>query len=174
MKNLELKAVAKDLPRLQRALRQLGAKHEPRPLDQTDWYFTTPRGRLKLRRRRGEPVAELIFYLRPDTTKPRTSEYQTLPVADVPGMLRVLRAMFVPGVCVCKRRDLWLCGDTRVHLDRVARLGTFVEIEVPFNRRATEASRVMRMLTEHLGIGPGDARACSYADLMAGKAARRE
>ncbi len=89
-------------------------------------------------------------------------------------MLRLLRAMFVPGVCVRKRRDLWLYGTTRVHLDRVRGLGTFVEIEVPFIRSAAEARRVMSMLRDRLSIRPGDALACSYADLLAGRAARPE
>jgi adenylate cyclase class IV len=174
MKNLEIKAAAVDFPRLRRVLRELGARHVPRPLHQIDWYFTTPTGRLKLRQRRGESAAELIFYVRSDATRARASEYQALPVADAPGMLRLLRAMFVPGVCVRKRRDLWLHGDTRVHLDRVAGLGTFVEIEVPFTGDATEARRVMRMLKDRLGVGPGDVLPCSYADLLAGRAARRE
>jgi adenylate cyclase class IV len=174
MKNLELKAVAGSLPRLRRALLELGARREPRPLDQVDWYFTTPRGRLKLRRRKGEPAAELIFYVRPDAARARASEYQKLPVADARGMLRLLRAMFVPGVCVRKRRDLWLYGETRIHLDRVAGLGTFVEIEVPFDRSVAAARGVMRTLTGHLGIGPGDVLARSYADLLADRGARSE
>jgi adenylate cyclase class IV len=174
MKNLELKAIATSLPRLRRVLRELGARQEPQPLDQVDWYFTTPRGRLKLRQRNGESEAELLFYVRPDATRARTSEYQKLPVADAAGMLRLLRAMFEPGPCVRKRRDLWLYGETRVHLDRVARLGSFVEIEVPFTGDATGARRVIRMLQDRLGIGPGDVLACSSADLLAGRAARPE
>jgi predicted adenylyl cyclase CyaB len=174
MKNLELKAVATSLPRLRRVLRELGARQGPRTLDQVDWYFAVPRGRLKLRQRKGESAAELIFYVRPDATRARTSEYQKLPVADPRGMLRLLRAMFEPGPCVRKRRDLWLYGETRVHLDRVAGLGTFVEIEVPFTRDATGARRVMRMLKDRLGIGPGDVLACSYADLLAGRGPRQE
>jgi adenylate cyclase class IV len=174
MKNLEIKAVATDLPRLRRVLTELGARHETPPLDHVDWYFTTPRGRLKLRQRKGEPVAELIFYVRPDATRARASEYQKLPAADARGMLRLLRAMFVPGVCVRKRRDLWLYGTTRVHLDRVRGLGTFVEIEVPFTRSAAEARRVMSMLRDRLSVRPGDALACSYADLLAGRAGRPE
>ncbi len=174
MKNLELKAVATDLPRLRRVLREVGARHEPRPLDQVDWYFQVPRGRLKLRQRKGRPAAELIFYVRADTTRARTSEYQALPVADAPGALRLLRAMFVPRVCVRKRRDLWLYGPTRVHLDRVRGLGTFVEIEAPFTRSAAEARRVMSMLRDRLGIRPGDVIARSYADLLARRSARSE
>jgi adenylate cyclase class IV len=167
MRNLELKAVAADLSRLRRILRTLGARHEPRPLDQVDWYFEVPRGRLKLRQRKGAQTAELIFYVRPDARRPRASEYQTLPTSDAAGLLRLLRAMFAAGVCVRKRRDLWLLGETRVHLDQVNRLGSFVEIEVPFARSATEARRVMSLLRERLGIPPGDVLACSYADLPA-------
>ena len=174
MKNLELKAIATSLPRFRRVLRELGARQEPHSLDQVDWYFTTPRGRLKLRQRKGESEAELIFYVRPDATRARTSEYQKLPVADPPGILRLLRVMFEPGACVRKRRDLWLYGETRVHLDRVAGLGTFVEIEVPFTGDPTEARRAMTMLRDRLGIGPGDVLACSYADLLAGRGARQE
>jgi adenylate cyclase class IV len=174
MKNLEIKAAATNFPRLRRALRRLGARREPRPLDQVDWYFTTPRGRLKLRERKGQSAAELIFYLRPDATKARTSEYQKLPVADASDMLRLLRTMFVPAVCVRKRRELWLYGDTRVHLDRVAGLGTFVEIEVPYVGSVAAARRVMRMLTGPLGIEPGPSLSCSYADLLAGRTVRPE
>jgi predicted adenylyl cyclase CyaB len=167
MKNLELKAVAGDLERLRGVLRPLGATRQPRPLDQVDWYFLTRRGRLKLRQRKGEKGAELICYLRPDVRAARASEYQKLPVADAAGMRRLLGAMFEPGVCVRKRRDLWLLGATRVHLDEVAGLGRFVEIEVPFARDAARARRVMRMLTDRLGIAPGDVLECSYADLAA-------
>jgi predicted adenylyl cyclase CyaB len=174
MKNLELKAVATNLPRFRRILRELGARPEPRPLDQVDSYFATPSGRLKLRQRKGESAAELIVYVRPDAARARTSEYQKLPVADAAGMLRLLRAMFEPAACVRKRRELWLHGGTRVHLDRVAGLGTFVEIEVAFTGDATRARRVMRMLRDRLGIGPGDVLACSYADLLTGRVARQE
>jgi predicted adenylyl cyclase CyaB len=166
-----LKAVAGDHARLRRILRTLGAKHEPRPLDQVDRYFVVPHGRLKLRQRRGQQTAELICYVRPDAKRARASEYQTLTVEDPAGMLRLLRTMFPAGVCVRKRRDLWLFGETRVHLDQVSRLGRFVEIEAPFTRNAAEARRVMRMLRERLGIRPGDVLACSYADLLARRSA---
>jgi adenylate cyclase class IV len=174
MKNLEIKASSADFPRLQRVLHHLGARQKPRPLEEVDWYFEVPRGRLKLRQCRGRKAAELIFYVRSDAARARTSEYQKLPVADARGTLRLLRAMFVPGPSVRKRRDLWLYGRTRVHLDRVSRLGTFVEIEVPFTRSAAEARRVMTLLRDRMGIGPGDALACSYADLLARRLARSE
>lgn len=173
MKNLELKAVTIDLARLRRVLRVLGAEKESRPLDQEDSYFAVPRGRLKLRQRRGRRDAELIFYARPDAARARTSEYQKLAVADPPGMLRLLQSMFAPGPCVRKRRELWWLHGTRVHLDRVTGLGTFVEIEVPYTRDAASARRTMRMLTGRLGIAAGDVLSCSYADLLTQRSRRR-
>ena len=77
--------------------------------------------------------------------------------------------MFAPGVCVRKRRDLWLHQGTRIHLDRVDGLGTFVEIEVPFTGNAAAARRAMGRLTDCLGITAGDVVRCSYADLLAGR-----
>ncbi len=173
MKNLEIKATARDLGRLRRVLRAMGAEHEARPLDQTDSYFVVPAGRLKVRQRRGEAAAELLLYVRPDARRARRSEYQKLPVADAAGLLRLLRAMFTPAVTVRKRRDLWLFGETRVHLDRVQGLGTFVEIEVPFAGSVAPARAVMKTLVARLGIAPGDVLDCSYADLLSRRARDR-
>jgi predicted adenylyl cyclase CyaB len=166
MKNLELKAMAPSLSRLRRKLRAFGASRQPAPLDQVDWYFQVPHGRMKLRQRKGENAAELIFYVRPDAPKARTSEYQKLPVVDPAGMRRLLEATFTPAACVRKRRDLWLHEGTRIHLDRVEGLGSFVEIEVPFGRDAARARRAMQALTDCLGIVPADILSCSYADLL--------
>jgi predicted adenylyl cyclase CyaB len=172
MKNLEIKAVAADLRRLRRRLRALGATRQP-PLAQTDTYFFVPSGRLKLRQRRGRRTAELIAYHRPDAKRARISDYQALPVEDASGLRRLLRGMFGEDVCVRKRRDLWLVGAVRVHLDQVDDLGTFVEIEVPLDRHAGEASETMAALMRDLAIAPSDVLDRSYADLLAGRPARK-
>jgi adenylate cyclase class IV len=168
-----LKAAAADLGLVRKRLRAFGAGQEKRPLDQVDWYFRVPRGRLKLRQRKGEDGAELIFYIRPDARTARTSEYQKLPVTDVKGTLRLLRTMFTPGACVRKHRDLWLRDDTRIHLDRVQALGSFVEIEVPFARDKARARRIMRAVRDCLDIAPRDVLSCSYADLLDRRSAKK-
>jgi predicted adenylyl cyclase CyaB len=169
MKNLELKAAAPDLDRLRRVLRSIDASRQRR-LVQADTYFSVPGGRLKLRQQNGRRRAELIFYLRPDVRSARTSEYHTLVVEDAPGLLGLLRGMFEEDVCVRKRRDLWMVGRTRVHLDEVEELGTFVEIEVPFTRAIARARQTMTRLVEALGIQAADVFDRSYADLLARRA----
>jgi predicted adenylyl cyclase CyaB len=166
MKNLEIKARARELAPLRRALRAVGATRLPL-LVQVDTYFSVPNGRLKVRQRRGARVAELIVYLRPDAKRARASEYQKLGVDDAPGLLRLLREMFEEDVCVRKRRDLWMCGTTRVHLDQVDDLGTFVEIEVPLEGSAARARQTMARLVGVLGIEPADVLDRSYSDLLA-------
>jgi len=174
MKNLELKATFTDFRRARRILRMVHARREPRPLVQADWYFTVPRGRLKLRRRKGERGGEVIFYVRPDAERPRASEFQPLPTADAAHMLRLLRAMFTLRVCVRKRRELWLLGETRIHLDQVDGLGRFLEIEVPVTQGIGEARGVMRMLVKELAIDAASVLGGSYADLLARRLATRK
>jgi predicted adenylyl cyclase CyaB len=166
MKNLELKATVTDPARLRRVLNAMGA-HRQAPLVQTDTYFLVPSGRLKLRQLKGVPAAELIVYVRPDASAARTSEYQKLAVSDPRGLLRLLRAMFEEDVRVRKVRDLWMVGETRVHLDRVEGLGTFVEIEVPCEGTAARARQTMTRLVTALEIGQADLLDRSYADLLA-------
>ena len=168
MRNLELKAKARDLAPLRRALRAIGATRSPL-LAQVDTYFRVPNGRLKVRQRKGARPAELIVYLRPDAKKARTSEFQKLGVEDAPGLLRLLRDMFGVDVRVRKRRDLWMYGTARVHLDRVDDLGTFVEIEVPFEGSAARARQTMARLVRALGIARADVLDRSYSDLLAGR-----
>ncbi len=167
MKNIELKADVSDFTRVRRILRRLRARREPGTLAQTDRYFEVPNGRLKLRRLEGATGGELIFYVRADETKPRTSEYQTLVTSDAAGLLRLLKAMFEPGETVRKRRELWLIGDTRIHLDEVARLGRFLEIEAPVTRGPARARQAMRSLVAELGIARTDVIAGSYSDMLA-------
>ena len=164
MKNLEIKAVAPDLARHRRVLRRLGAKKQPL-LRQTDWYFKVPAGRLKLRAFGAQRSAQLIVYFRPDKRAARTSDFQCLPVRDQAGTRRLLAAMFGLSGCVRKQREVWLLRNARIHLDRVADLGTFLEIEVVVSRGAKQAAALMGTLRSALKIEPSDLIAGSYIEM---------
>ena len=70
---------------------------------------------------------------------------------------------------VGKRREIFLYHNVRIHLDEVARLGTFVEFEAVQTGAvsAEESRRYLDELTRLLEIGPEDAVASSYGDLLA-------
>jgi homotetrameric cytidine deaminase len=166
-RNVELKARDRDPARsLERAL-ALGADDRGE-LVQRDTYFATPRGRLKLREQ--EPGgAELIAYERSDRADARESRYRLAPVADGAALREALDAALGTTVVVAKRRRLLLWEGVRIHLDEVAGLGAFVELEgvaAPGSDLTAEGERVARLRAE-LGIADADLEATGYADLLA-------
>jgi adenylate cyclase class IV len=164
MKNLEIKCQVIGFDRLRRALEALGAARQMPVLRQVDWYFSVPHGRLKLRQTNGGP-GELLFYLRPSRRGRRLSVYGRSPVPDVSGMRNLLANALGESACIRKSRELWLFRNARIHLDRVGRLGTFVEIEVEVRRGPRQARALMDTLVGTLRLSPAASIGGSYADL---------
>lgn len=128
MKNLELKVRHDKLGEVQWRTESLGAvnlglAHE------VDTYFQVPRGRLKLRQKDTEPQDLLIYYHRPDKASSRCSDYHLVHTDNYGPLKELLTAAFGILVVVVKDRHLYMYGDTRIHLDTVQDLGTFVELE---------------------------------------------
>jgi homotetrameric cytidine deaminase len=163
-RNVEVKARDADPGRtLQRAV-ALGASDEGL-LRQRDTYFRAAHGRLKLREQ--EPGgAQLIAYVRPDGETPRTSAYRLAPVADAAAMREGLDAALGTLIVVEKRRRLLLWEGVRIHLDDVAGLGAFVELEgvaAPGSDLTREHALVARLIDE---LDLGERVAGSYSDLL--------
>ena len=144
------------------------ATEDPADLIQDDTFFACSNGRLKLREF-ADGRGELIHYARNDEAGPNLSDYLITPVAD-PKVLRetLSRALGIRGR-VRKRRRVYLFGRTRIHLDEVDGLGSFVELEVVLDDGETpdagqqEATRLM----ERLGIPRAQLVEGAYLDLMA-------
>lgn len=172
--NMEIKAHVRGDPRLFRRRAAELATQAPVLMRQEDTFFRTPRGRLKLRSCDSGP-AELIYYEREDRRGPRPSVYRVAPVIDAPALRAVLAAgLGVRGV-VCKVRELFLALDTRIHLDDVASLGRFVELEVMLSDDAEPENGRFRCreLMEALGVSDGDLVERSYIDMLEGRAGRK-
>jgi predicted adenylyl cyclase CyaB len=171
-RNVEIKARVRD-PRKVHARAEELSDTSARVLDQEDVFFRVPDGRLKLRTF-PDGRGELIFYRRPDAAGPKTSEYFIHRTLD-PSSLRDLltRSLGVRGV-VQKRRLLYLVGPTRVHLDEVEGLGSFVELEVVLEegQPSEEGEEVARDLLRRLGIAIEDRVAGAYIDLLEEKVRR--
>ena len=137
-------------------------------LVQRDTYFHTVKGRLKLRESDGAG-AELIAYDRADLAGPKVSVYRRVPVLDPGAMVEALGDALGVRAVVEKRRRLVLWRNVRIHLDDVAELGRFVELEaVAATSGGLEAEREkVEQLRRSLGIG--DDRllvARGYAELL--------
>lgn len=127
MQNIEIKTSLPNPEATLNLIRQLGAKptwvHQQR-----DVFFNVPAGYLKLRCVEGRP-AELIAYQREAGTKPRPSDYDIARCEDGVALETALtRSLGIRGI-VEKKRQLFLWQHTRIHVDQVRDLGTFLELE---------------------------------------------
>ncbi|HPF70386.1 MAG TPA: class IV adenylate cyclase [Candidatus Krumholzibacteria bacterium] len=165
-RNVEIKARLDD-PAAVRARALALADGPPVVIEQTDTFYVTDAGRLKLREF-ADGSGELIQYDRPDATGPKTSTYALAPVGDAAALARVLAAALPVRGVVRKRRELLMAGRTRIHLDQVEGLGAFLELEVVLEADDPLASgeQEAAQLVERLGL---DRRALvqgAYIDLI--------
>jgi len=172
MRNLELK-VACD-PAAYAHARAVAASLAPvARLWQRHTYFATPRGRLTLReiRRADAPAAaELIGYDRPDDAAARWSIYHRATIAadEVAALTAALATTIGIRIVVEKTRDVAVTGRTRIHLDEVAGLGAFVELETVIDEMVGDhgAADELAAVARALGIDAFPAIAGSYSDLL--------
>jgi predicted adenylyl cyclase CyaB len=165
MMNIELKARCEDLGQVREALARNGVT-EAAVLRQTDTYFAAHQGRLKLREQPGH-AAELIQYERDDRAEQRSSSYTRVPVPDAQALKTALEKALGVRAVVEKERTLYLWKHTRVHLDSVAGLGTFLELEtVVTDQTPEEAHAECREIRAALGIRPEHVLESSYAELL--------
>ena len=168
-RNVELKARVPDLGAVEARLRPI-ATDGPVPLTQHDVFYAVPQGRLKLRHF-GDGTAELIRYDRPDTPHPALSSYDRVPVAEPAATDALLRTALGLRAEVSKRRTVYWVGRTRVHLDQVEGLGSFIELEVVLGDAEAEAAghdEAERLLAA-LEISTEALLAQAYVDLLTGR-----
>jgi len=165
-RNVEIKARVPDAAALRERIRAAGAVG-PSRIDQEDVFFAVPAGRLKLRILRPDR-GELIAYHRPDRTGPAGSLYHLVRTDRPDALLEVLSAVLSVSGRVRKHREVYLLDRTRIHLDRVEGLGTFVELEVVLadGERDADGAAHAEALSRRLGIRPSDRIALAYVDLL--------
>jgi predicted adenylyl cyclase CyaB len=134
---------------------------------QEDTFFRTPRGRLKLRVP-DTGNAELIYYERSDRPGPRPSVYIVARVNDAAALKIVLDASLGVRGFVRKQRELFLAGNTRIHIDDVEGLGRFLELEVMLSAGDLPSAASQRCLEimNLLGARESDLVERAYIDLL--------
>lgn len=191
MHNLELKVRCPDQAALDGLVvrAQDGGASYVRALMQRDTYYVVPHGRLKLREwhqdappatdqdqaihadaEASDAGATLIAYARPDQSGSRLSDYLLSPIPDPATTRESLARALGVRVVVEKRRLLYHWGHTRIHFDRVADLGAFVELETlldhfPAEGREQAAEQEHRAVIALLGLDTLPVIAGSYSDL---------
>ena len=135
--NIEIKARVEDVDVLKANAETL-SDTPVKVIPQEDTFFNTEKGRLKLRVLAPD-VGYLIYYERSDQDGPKRSDYHLAKTDDPENLKIALRlALGVRGV-VRKTRNLYMVGQTRIHLDEVEGLGHFLELEVVMREGQSDA-----------------------------------
>lgn len=169
MINIEFKAKANNIEALEAKLLTLqpqfiGEDH------QVDTYYHVNVGRLKLRE--GNIENALIWYDRQNTADAKLSKillYQHTPSADLKAILEKVHGV---KVVVDKKRKIYFIDNIKFHFDRVAGIGTFVEVEA-IDRAETFGidylNKQCNQFIDFFNIQPTDFMKQSYSDMMLAK-----
>ena len=166
MKNLEAKFRLDDLARAESRAIAIGYARRA-ILNQRDTFFRVASGKLKLREEPGGGA--LIFYRRNDSGALMLSEYEIAPVPEPAKTLHMLDGALGRLAVVKKVRILLMRDNIRLHLDRVASLGEFGEIEAVISS-GDDPERSRAAVDETLaalGISPADLIDVSYFEMLA-------
>ncbi|RMD68625.1 MAG: CYTH domain-containing protein [Bacteroidetes bacterium] len=164
--NVEIKARCARPEPIREVLRAAQADFRGRD-HQIDTYFVVPHGRLKLRE--GNIENHLIYYQRADEAGPKRSEVYLYEPGNSAALHALLREALGVRVVVDKWREIWFVGNVKFHIDEVAALGSFVEIEAIDRDGSIGEDRLRQQCTEwmaRLGIRDEDLIDRSYSDML--------
>ena len=167
-RNIEIKARLADF-QSQYELAQALSGSAGELIHQLDIFFHCKQGRLKLRVF-DDGHGELIHYQRPSDSGPKLSDYVISRSQDSETLREALARAYGIKAIVEKDRLLFMCGRTRVHLDRVKNLGSFLELEVVLedHEDASVGYREAETLMADLGVDRESLVDCAYVDLISG------
>jgi predicted adenylyl cyclase CyaB len=168
-RNIEIKAHIFDIRGCGEIAAAIAGEGPLEELVQTDTYFNVPVGRLKLREFADESnPSQLIFYARSDQVEPRPSDYHILEVTEPAALKDVLALALGVKAVVKKERAVYLYRNVRIHLDEVAGLGTFIELEAVLDEDHLEedAALSLMVLMREFSIAEEDLLGGSYCELI--------
>ena len=167
-RNIEIKAKIKDTASFIDKMKEMTNK-EPLILEQKDTYFNCSNGRLKLREELPDS-SELIFYNRSNDSSPKLSTYKRLQNID-PSFVELLTEAYGTKIIVKKKRYVFFIDQTRIHVDQVEDLGTFIEFEVVLkdNQSVDDGQKIANDLLSKIGISKESLISHSYSDLLLNK-----
>lgn len=166
---IEIKARCNEQDKVRDILKGEGADFKGLDI-QTDTYFRVPHGRLKLRE--GNIENNLIHYDRPNQEGPKQSNvllYRSSPGSNLKGIL--MKALGVL-VVVEKKREIYFIDNIKFHIDTVAGLGAFIEIEAIDEDGSIGKEQLQKQCEHYLerfNVDEIDLIDCSYSDLLLAK-----
>jgi adenylate cyclase class 2 len=160
--NLELKVRLDDPRKVSEKIKSINAEYKGE-LNQVDVYYRYKKGLLKLRTENGRQT--LIKYNRNEKTGNRWSDYELISLENNDAR-EYLDDILDTETVVEKTRLLYLFDNTRIHLDAVKGLGSFLELETLVLNGKEDAEKRFNHIIKILELNPEDEIRKSYSDLM--------
>jgi adenylate cyclase, class 2 len=160
--NLELKIKLLNAAGTLKKLNELKAEFKG-VLNQTDIYYKYKNGLLKLRIEDGTQT--LIKYIRNEGSGERWSDFQLLSLEGNDAG-EYLRDILTRETIVEKKRKLYLYDNTRIHIDDVKILGSFLELETLVVNGEEDAEKRFNSIKEMLSLNGLPEIRKSYRDIM--------
>lgn len=161
-RNLELKIKIYSFKKLKQILKQRRIQ-QTGLLIQKDVYYKADKGLLKLRIENG--AAGLIYYERNEKSEKRWSDFGLVKLSGA-NPEKFLSKFLYAEVTVYKIRELYFFNNTRIHLDKVKGLGSFIELETKVVKGLKDAEKRFSDLIEILGLEIQNQIRASYRDLL--------
>lgn len=164
--NIEFKARCDDVERVRRILQFGGAENKGRD-HQEDIYFNVPHGRLKLRK--GEIENYLIGYQRENSAGAKQSNVMLFKTQPNSALEEILTETLGVKVVVDKLRDIYFVDNVKFHLDKVDKLGSFIEVEAIDYEGKIGREKLQEQCDRYkmlLEVKDSDLIAESYSDLL--------
>lgn len=141
MQNIELKVILDDDKHIVKAIKRIGARFKLK-MYQVDTYYNCKKGHLKIREINNK-YFELIFYQRPDRRSSKISNYFLLKMKldQLEIMKNILRKVLGEKNVIKKVRNLWIYKNTRIHIDKITGLGSFLELETVVRKNGLKYAR---------------------------------
>ena len=164
--NVEIKARTNTPGKIRQYLIAHGASYKGLD-EQTDTYFNSPHGRLKLRE--GNIENNLIYYERENQAGPKQSHFQLVKVPDASGLKNVLTQSMGIKVIVKKKREIYYIDNVKFHIDEVPGLGSFIEIEagnILADLSKDQLQEQCDFYLKEFGVGENELVEVSYSDML--------
>ena len=164
--NVEIKACCDNHEKIREMLKSKKADFKGTD-HQIDTYFKVSNGRLKLRE--GNIENHLIFYERENQAGPKQSNvvlFKNEPGSSLKDIL--VKSQGILAV-VDKSREIYFIDNVKFHIDTVANLGTFMEIEAIDKDRTIGKDKLQEQCQYYLNlfnISEMDLLSESYSDMV--------
>ncbi len=139
---------------------------------QTDVYFQTTNGRLKLRK--GNIEGALVYYERENIKGIKPSNFSLYNSKEPEILETILRSSLGVLVEVVKQREMYYIDNVKFNIDIVEGLGKFIEIEAMTENPddIENLTKVVENYLKEFNISEEDIQSLSYSDLLLNKKSR--